>query len=78
MSTNVGAKLNQKYYGPYHILEKFGNVAYKLQLPLTSRLHHVFLVSLLKTKIGDLSLIREELPTIGDPGSLGVQEAHMG
>ena len=29
-------KLSPKYYGPYKILDKFGPVAYKLQLPETS------------------------------------------
>ncbi|GJU03264.1 reverse transcriptase [Tanacetum coccineum] len=48
-----GQKLTKRYYGPYKIIEKIGEVAHRLQFPETARIHPVFHVSLLRDCIGD-------------------------
>jgi hypothetical protein len=45
-------KLSPKYYGPYKVLQNIGTMAYKLELPASSRVHLVFHVSCLKKVIG--------------------------
>lgn len=54
-------KLVACYYGPFIIEKKIGNVAYKLRLPPTAKVHPVFHVSLLKRVVGDHPVITDLL-----------------
>ncbi|PRQ49850.1 hypothetical protein RchiOBHm_Chr2g0126521 [Rosa chinensis] len=60
-------KLSAKYYGPFEIVQKIGSVAYKLNLPATSKIHPVFHVSLLKKKLGQHVVVKPHLPPEIDP-----------
>ncbi|XP_070039340.1 uncharacterized protein [Nicotiana tomentosiformis] len=51
-------KLNTRYIGPYKIIKRIGQVAYRFELPPKMSLFHlVFHVSMLKKVVGDPSLI---------------------
>lgn len=55
-------KLAFRYYGPYTIQAKVGAVAYRLNLPPTSKIHHVVHVSLLKRAVGAEVPVNAQLP----------------
>ncbi|KAK1617590.1 hypothetical protein QYE76_023107 [Lolium multiflorum] len=59
-------KLAFKFFGPYKIVERVGEVAYKLELPPTSRVHPVFHVSQLKPCIGPHQQVLSQLPSSTD------------
>jgi hypothetical protein len=46
-------KLAAKYYGSYTVIKKIGEVAYKLNLPLSSTIYLVFHVSQLQRSVGN-------------------------
>ena len=63
-------KLLPKYYGPYKVLQKIGTMAYKLELPASSRVHPVFHVSCLKKVIGDKIPVQTIFPELYEEGKI--------
>ena len=45
-------KLKPRFYGPYRVIRRVDEVAYKIELPEGSQVHNVFHVSRLKKAIG--------------------------
>ncbi|GJY91450.1 hypothetical protein Tco_0506646 [Tanacetum coccineum] len=59
---DLSNKLAKRFYGPYEIVKRIGKVAYRLALPVTSKIHLVFHVSILKLFTGTSSEMVTELP----------------
>ncbi|GJS99092.1 hypothetical protein Tco_0820262 [Tanacetum coccineum] len=55
-------KLAKRFYEPYEIVERIRKVSYRLALPVTSKIHPVFHVSILKFFTGTSSEMVTELP----------------
>jgi hypothetical protein len=66
-------KLAPKFYGPYTVLKRVGQVAYQLDFPSHSNLHPIFHVSCLKKVIGTKFQTQTNLPELDEEGSIWLQ-----
>jgi hypothetical protein len=62
--------LKPRFYGPYRITCRVGEVAYELELSEGSRIHNGFQVSRLKKAVGQFINTLEELPPLDEEGHL--------
>ncbi|XP_073355150.1 uncharacterized protein [Aegilops tauschii subsp. strangulata] len=70
-------KLQNKYYGPFLIVQKIGNSAYKLQFPAHVQIHPVFHVSQLKKHIGPNSIPSPNLSMVNQDGTIKTGPAEL-
>ncbi|GJT68046.1 retrotransposable element Tf2 [Tanacetum coccineum] len=66
-------KLAPKYYGPFKIVVKVGEVAHKLELPADSQVHPMFHVSQLKKFRGISSQVSSVLPHLDSTGIIALE-----
>lgn len=63
-------KLSPRYYGAFQVIQKIGEVAYKLDLPSSSQIYPVFHVSQVKQKLGKQIMPLPHLPAVTSKGTL--------
>lgn len=66
LAEKAGGTLSSKFYGPFKILQRVGQVAYALELPPDCRIHDVFHISQLKVFCGEPPVSVPSLPSILD------------
>ena len=75
LAKRLNYKLSKRYYGLCPIIARIEKIAYKLNLPVTSKIHHVFHISQLKpfygsnipTQIVNLPSTSDEMQSVKFP-----------
>ena len=66
-------KLAPKFYAPYQIRKRIGQVSCALNIPNKGIIHNVFHVSCLKKKLGPTIHVQTKLPLLDEEGKLILQ-----
>ena len=66
LKRNGAEKLKPRYYGPYKVIQKIGEVTYELELLEGSKIHNVLHVSCLKKDIVQKIVISDTVPPLDD------------
>ena len=77
MARRACHKLSFRFFGPFKIIARVNNVAYKLQLPEQAQIHPVFHVSQLKKHVGNKSIPGPKLPFVNADGTLKTGPAEV-
>uniref|UniRef100_A0A453EA56 Chromo domain-containing protein n=1 Tax=Aegilops tauschii subsp. strangulata TaxID=200361 RepID=A0A453EA56_AEGTS len=68
-------KLQNKYYGPFTVVQRIGQSTYKLHFPPEVKIHPVFHVSQLKKHIGARPIPSPHLPMVNEDGTIKTEPA---
>ena len=63
-------KLSPRFFGPFKVLEKVGQVAYRLDLPVGSQIHNVVHVSRLRKVLGNIKPVSPMPPPVADDSTI--------